>query len=135
MVNRFALSLWHALAGRPTALPESISAQWPELHTVQWRCGGLALRIGGWLLGQRSVAGVTLWRTVYLAPGIVWEPQLLLHEYRHVVQYAASPFFPVLYCWESLVHGYRGNRYETDANAWAAQRLSDLSSSHLQQGA
>jgi hypothetical protein len=135
MAIRFALALWHACAGRPLDLPASIRARWPELQSVRWRRGGLPLRVGGWLLGQRTVAGVTLWRTVYLAPGIGWEPQLLLHEYRHVEQFAASPFFPLLYCWESLVRGYRGNRYETDADAWAAQRLSATSPFHLQQGA
>jgi hypothetical protein len=135
MVFSVALSCWRALVGAPIHVPNHIADCWPELRAVRWRRGGVAPRVGGWLLGQRSVAGVTLWRTVYLAPGVEWEPQLLLHEYRHVEQYAASRLFPVLYCWESLVRGYRGNRFEADANEYAAQRLVHSSSVQLQQGA
>jgi hypothetical protein len=46
-----------------------------------------------------------------------------LHELRHVHHFASSPWFPVLYLWDSVLRGYRGNRYEADANAFAARRL------------
>jgi hypothetical protein len=115
--------LWQSLAGAPDRLPADMAASWPELAGIRWRRGGLPPRFGGWLLGRPTVAGVTLWRTVYLAPGVEWEPQLLLHEYRHVEQFAGSALFPLLYLWESLVRGYSGNRYEADADLWAARRL------------
>ena len=112
-----------ALIGRPLELPPQIVAQFPELATVHWRRGGVAVRVAGMFIGQASVAGITLWRTVFLAPRVPLHPELLLHELRHVHQFQANPAFPLLYLWESLVHGYKRNRFEADARAYAAQRL------------
>ena len=109
--------------GERDALPGALAAAWPELATVRWRRGGLPPRIGGWCLGQRTVQGITLWGTVFLAPGVAWDPQLLLHEHRHVEQFARSMLFPVFYLWESLTRGYSRNRFEADADAWAATRF------------
>ncbi len=111
------------LIGSPATLPETLATQWPELASVRWRRGGLPLRIGGWCLRRSTVDGITLWRTVFLAHGVAWEPALLLHEHRHVEQFAGSMAFPFLYLWESLTRGYTRNRFEADANAWAAQRF------------
>jgi hypothetical protein len=102
---------------------------------VRWRRGGLPPRIGGWCLGRSSVDGITLWGTVFLAPGVAWEPALLLHEHRHVEQFAESALFPLRYLWESLTRGYLGNRYEADANASAAVRFAQSQPTHLPPGA
>ena len=51
------------------------------------------------------------------------DPELLLHELRHVHQFEASPAFPVLYLWESLFRGYHRNRFEADARAYASSRV------------
>ena len=74
-------------------------------------------------MGRTSVAAVTLWRTVFVSPGATLEPELLLHELRHVHQFETSLAFPLLYLWECLVHGYKRNRFEADARAYAAQRV------------
>lgn len=111
------------LIGEVAMVPAELAARWPELRAVRWRRGGLPPRIGGWCLGTATVQGITLWRTVFLAPGVSWEPALLLHEHRHVEQFASSVAFPFLYVWESLTRGYAGNRFEADADAWAAARL------------
>jgi hypothetical protein len=116
-------------------LPADLAQRWPELATVQWRRGGLPPRIGGWCLGQPTVQGITLWRTVFLAPGVAWDPALLLHEQRHVEQFASSAAFPFLYVWESLTRGYARNRFETDANAWAATRFERPRPTNLPPGA
>jgi hypothetical protein len=123
------------LVGRPAELPGSLAARWPELASVRWRRGGLPLRVGGWCLGQSTVQGITLWRTVFLASGAEWEPTLLLHEHRHVEQFAGSAVFPILYLWESLTRGYARNRFESDANAWAAKRLDRPQPANLSLGA
>lgn len=112
-----------ALIGRPDELPDALAVRWPELAGVRWRRGGLPVRIGGWCLGRSTVQGITLWRTVFLAPGVAWDPALLLHEHRHVEQFASSTVFPFLYIWESLTRGYSRNRFEADADAWAARRI------------
>jgi hypothetical protein len=97
--------------------------QYPDLASVQWRRGGLPVYVAGWFLGQRSVAAITLWRVVFLAPKVPLDPELLLHELRHAYQFQASAAFPLLYLWESVRRGYVDNRYEADARSYAARRL------------
>jgi hypothetical protein len=104
-------------------LPRSIVDRFPELASVRWRRGGLPVRLGGLFLGRASVGAITLWRTVFLGRHVRLDAELLLHELRHVHQFQASPAFPLLYVWETLVHGYERNRFEADARAYAAQRL------------
>lgn len=126
VLNRFALaaaSLRTALIGAPIELPGELLSRWPELHHARWRRGGIFVRVGGWCLGTATVAGITLWRTVWLAPRVPLDPTLLLHELRHVHQFGASPLFPLQYVMESLRRGYRGNRFEADAVAYAHQRV------------
>ena len=123
------------LIGEAVELPGALAAQWPELSAVRWRRGGLPPRIGGWCLGRPSVQGITLWRTVFLAPDAPWEPALLLHEHRHVEQFASSSAFPFLYLWESLTRGYSRNRFEADADAWAASRFQRPRPTNLPPGA
>ena len=111
------------MIGRPIALPHDLAALYPELREARYRRGGLPPRIGGWGLGQRTAAAITLWRTVYLAPRTPLHPELLLHELRHVHQFRASMAFPVRYLWESVRRGYHRNRYEADAQQYAAHRV------------
>ena len=112
-----------ALVGHPVALPPQLASRFPELTTARYRRGGLPARMGGWCLGRATVDAITLWRTVWLAPGAPLAADLLLHEVRHVQQFEASPAFPVRYLWESLRRGYHRNRYEADARAYARARL------------
>ena len=111
------------LVGRPIDLPRVLLATFPELSTARFRRGGLAPRIGGWVLGQRTVAAITLWRTIFVAPRVPLRPELLLHELGHVRQFEASVTFPLRYLWESLRQGYGANRFEADAEQYAAGRL------------
>ena len=112
-----------ALIGEPMRLPERLASDYPELAAVRLRRGGLPLRIGGWMLGQASVAAITLRRTVFLGSNSAIEPALLLHELRHVEQFLERTSFPLRYIWESLRRGYHANRYEIDARTYAARRL------------
>lgn len=114
---------WAALVGRPDPLPPALAARWPALATVRWRRGGLPVRIGGWCLGRATVAGITVGRTVWLAPRVGWPPALLLHEFAHVRQFARARVFPLAYVWESLRRGYARNRYEREADQFAAAEL------------
>jgi hypothetical protein len=116
-------SILAPLIGEAIALPEPLLERFPELREARFRRGGLFVRIGGWCLGTRTVAGITLWRTIWLAPHVRPDAWLLLHELRHVHQFASRRLFPLQYIWESLRRGYRGNRFEADANAYAARRL------------
>jgi hypothetical protein len=113
------------MTGRPTTLSEAVLARYPELARVNWRRGGLPVRVGGWCLGQRSVAAITLWDTIWLAPDLEPTVELLLHELRHVHQFETSRAFPILYLWESLRRGYVSNRFEADAREYAAARVSE----------
>ena len=113
------------VAGVPIALPAHLLAQYPELSGASWRRGGVAVLVGGWCLGRASVSGITLWRTVWVAPGVVLAPELLLHELRHVHQFDSDALFPLRYVWCSLRHGYIDNPYEVDARTFARQRLAD----------
>lgn len=116
-------ALWAALVGRPEALPAGLTARHPELAEARWRRGGLALRVGGWCLGRRTVDGITLGRTVHLADHVGHPPGLLLHELAHVRQFARDRGFPLCYAWESLRRGYARNRYEVEADAFAQDAL------------
>ncbi|MFN2400742.1 MAG: hypothetical protein ABR543_19215 [Gemmatimonadaceae bacterium] len=120
-----------SLVGSDTRAPKAVVERWPELATIRLRRGGLPLRVGGWALGTRTVAAITLWRTVFVAPETELDDELLLHELRHVHQFQESVLFPVRYLWESLLRGYRLNRFEADARSYAAERLcSNAASQH-----
>ena len=123
MLARVASALWRSLIGARMALPAPLLERYPELTHARWRRGGFAVRIGGWCLGRATVSGITLGRTVWLAPDVRLEPELLLHELRHVHQFAADRAFPLRYVWRSLRHGYLRNPYEADARQFAASRV------------
>jgi hypothetical protein len=121
--------IW-SFVGSPTVLPDELVSRYPELRRARWRRGGLPVRVGGWCLGQRSVSAITLWNTIWLAPGVPPVPELLLHELRHVDQFESTAAFPLLYVWESLRRGYTMNRFEVDARAYAAARLGEVPDSN-----
>ena len=111
------------LVGGGVALPEGLLERHPELARMRVRRGGLPVRVGGWALGRSTVAAITLWRTVFVAPGVALDVELLLHELRHVHQFEESATFPLHYLWESVRRGYHANRYEADARTYAAAQL------------
>ena len=115
--------LLRLLVGAPFTLPDTLLVRFPELAQARYRRGGLALRVGGWCLGRRTVSGITLWRTVCLANGVALDAELLLHELRHVHQFEGDRMFPLRYLWRSVRYGYTDNPYEADARAYAARRL------------
>lgn len=122
----FAAALFAPVIGRALELPRELTDRYPELRRARWRRGGLPVRVGGWCLGRSTVSAITLWRTIWLAPDLDPAPSLLdllLHELRHVEQFESSPLFPLRYLWESLRHGYVGNRFEVEARAYAAARV------------
>ena len=121
--------LTRVVLGAPVDLPVELREQYPELAVVTFREGGIAPRFAGWLLGQQSVAAITLWRTVFLGKGIRPAADLLLHELRHVEQFSARKTFPLHYIWQSLRYGYNDNCYEVDARAYASRRLAESASS------
>ena len=123
LAARLASRLVAPLIGVRFSLPDALVERYPELAQVRWRRGGLPPRVGGWFLFAPTVAAVTLWRTVFVAPGARLDPILLLHELRHVQQFQASPWFPVRYIFESLRRGYSRNKYEIAANSYAARRM------------
>ena len=111
------------LIGRRIELSAELLARHPALAGARWRQGGLPPRIGGWALGQRSVQGITLGSTVFLEPNAPLGPSLLLHELAHVHQFERDRAFPIRYLLESLRRGYHANRYELEANSYAAAEL------------
>ena len=113
------------LIGSPLELPAALVSRYPELREARWRRGGLAVRVGGWCLGRASVAGITLWQTIWLAEHVALDLDLLLHELRHVHQFQEDRAFPFKYLWQSLRRGYLRNPYELDADAYAARRIAD----------
>jgi hypothetical protein len=113
------------LIGRRVELPSELLARYPELAEARWRVGGLPPRVGGWFLGRRTVAGITLGRTIWLAADAGHSPALLLHELCHVRQFARDRAFPVRYVMESLRRGYSRNRFEIEAEAFARQVLAE----------
>jgi hypothetical protein len=74
---------------------------------------------------QRTVAGITLGRTIFLAHEAFEDPALLLHELGHVRQFARDRTFPLRYAWESMRRGYAHNRFEAEAEAFARRLLAE----------
>lgn len=109
--------------GTPCRLPDGLVREHPELATVRLRRGGLLPRVGGWCLGQATVAAITLGRTVWLGARAPVSANLLLHEFCHVTQFQADPLFPLRYVWESLRRGYGANRFEIAAREYARAAL------------
>jgi hypothetical protein len=126
VLSRIARAVLGPIVGHRMTLPPALLARYPELAEAHWRRGGLPVRVGGWCLGRATVAGITLGRTIWLAPKAPLSPELLLHELRHVHQFASDRTFPLRYIWRSLRHGYAQNPYETDARQFAASRVTGL---------
>ena len=112
-----------ALIGETLELPEEMLRQYPDLAQAQYRRGGLPVRVGGWALGTSTAAAITLWKTIFIAPDVALDPELLLHELRHVHQFLEHKAFPVSYLWQSIRYGYARNAYEVDARRYSASRL------------
>lgn len=121
-LTRIAAWVRDETIGRPLELSSSLVAAYPLLAEARWRRGGLPLRIGGWCLGARTVAGFTFGNTVFVASGTP-SARLLLHELAHVRQYREAKSFPARYLWESLLHGYARNRFEVEADQFAEEVL------------
>jgi hypothetical protein len=112
-----------ALIGEPLELPPALVNRYPELASARYRRGGLPVRVGGWALGTSTAAAITLWNTIFVAPGARLDAELLLHELRHVHQFSEHKAFPVSYLWQSIRYGYTANAYEVDARRYSASRL------------
>ena len=121
------MNLLAPVLGTPLTLLPELLDRFPELGAARFRRGGILVHIGGWCLGIRSVAAITLGTTVWVARDAALDAELLLHEVRHVQQFAEIRWFPVLYAWESLRRGYRANRYELDAIAFVRRWLHSAS--------
>lgn len=114
------------LIGKRIELPAELLARYPELAEASYRRGGIPVRIAGWALGMSSAAAITLWRTIFIAPTVQLDAELLLHELRHVHQFSEHKVFPVSYLWQSIRHGYSRNAYEVDARRYSASRLNTV---------
>ena len=112
-----------ALIGEKLDMPEELLLRYPDLSQAHYRRGGLPVRIGGWALGTSTAAAITLWKTIFIAPNIALDPELLLHELRQVHQYMEHKAFPVSYLWQSIRYGYTRNAYEVDARRYSESRL------------
>jgi len=73
--------------------------------------------VGGILCGfRRPAAAVTLGRTIFVHPATTLTASLLRHELVHVRQWTSrGAFFPILYAWYHIRHGYRRNPFEIEA--------------------
>jgi len=74
-----------------------------------------------------GMVATTRYRRVYLrgsAGRFYASPELVLHEYFHVLrQWETRTLTRGRYLLESLRHGYRQNRFEVEARAFAAEKL------------
>jgi len=111
------------LIGEAMQMPDELARGYPELAQMRLRRGGLPPRLAGWVIGQTTVAAITLGRTIFFGPRTTIDAPLLLHELRHVEQFRERRAFPLRYIWESIRRGYHLNRYEVDARTYAARRL------------
>lgn len=83
------------------------------LRRCRWipALGGRLSRLGG------PAGAVTLGRTILFHPRARITQRLVRHELAHVLQWKEESWFPVRYTLETLLRGYRANRYERAARA------------------
>ena len=112
-----------AFAGSSVQIDPRLLKEYPELAAARWRRGGMPTLVGGWALGQRTVAAITLGRTVFLQDPGKATVRLLLHELGHVRQFERDKAFPMRYLWESIRVGYARNRFEAEADQFAEEVL------------
>ena len=78
-----------------------------------------------------GVVATTRRGAIYLAGSgatFAADPELLLHEYFHVLrQWNTGTLTVARYLWESLQRGYRRNRYEIEARAFARAQVAAFS--------
>jgi hypothetical protein len=82
-----------------------------------------------WIPGNRHIAGLTLWRTIYVTeafwpinPSKRESVEFLLHEFIHVAQFHRHPlFFPLKYLIDHVLYGYWNNPAEVEARERAAE--------------
>ena len=130
MIGRWVRMLAASVVGNSAPMPARLLERFPELSSVRLRRGGLLVRVAGWLIGHRTAAGITLWRTVIVAPDERPSAGLLLHELRHLQQFQEDRLFPLRYLLETLRRGYTNNRYERDAVRFARERLTVSGGEH-----
>lgn len=81
----------------------------------------LLARLAAWKLGSSGAMAITIGHTIYLhnatASELLHNKAWLQHELTHVLQFREWGFWPFLYQYlrESLLKGYRNNRFEIAA--------------------
>ena len=77
-------------------------------------------RIAAWKLKSDNVA-IVLGKTIHLHntthAQFLQNKAWVCHELKHIQQFRQHGFisFIILYLWESMLHGYRNNKYEIEA--------------------
>jgi hypothetical protein len=116
-------------AAREAALPEGLRAALERLLGA----GVAEVRIieHSWFARLHAGARATTRRgRIYLrddAASFFADPGLMLHEYWHVLgQWQSGELTVTRYLLECLRHGYRRNRFEVEARAFAAAQVAAL---------
>ena len=128
LFNQAAHAAKQDVTGRPLSDAErqQYSPYFPEsvLNTAVVYDG----KVPGWL--RSDMDGITLGKEIYFrsdvyvpdtAPGV----EILGHELVHVGQYQNGMTY-VSYMWESVINGYRNNKYEVEAYAKGAKIRADF---------
>ena len=124
-ITRSRLNLRRELLELATIIEQAVEIARPVLDKAGQSLS-MALpadRIAASALGRSSVLGIAVGRTVFLETQVPLHPVLLLHELAHVHQFQRDRAFVIRYAWQTLRHGYRQNRYEVEANAYASARI------------
>ena len=92
----------------------------PKNTVVNIKEGSFIARLAAWKLNSGNVA-IVFGKTIYLHNAsrtqFLQNKAWVCHELKHIQQFQHHGFisFIILYLWESMLHGYRNNKYEIEA--------------------
>ena len=117
-------------SGREAAVPGAVSGALERL--LGERIGHVKVIEYSWFARLHGACATTRLQRIYLAGSAAdffSNPWLMLHEYCHVLrQWQTGSLTVPRYLLECLRRGYRNNRFEVEARAFAAQRAARLHS-------
>lgn len=103
---------------------------------VQIREANAIVKFAGLFTGDGGAVAVTIGNTVYVLPEFRNDNEVICHELVHIAQKnRVGRFkFHLYYLWETILSGYKNNKYEVEARESSASNCRQLPEGHKWSG-